>query len=174
MAGRLVGDDFIAALRLALDGSSGTDASIAGRVSGDCNEQGLDILLSPSDQAGNRSLELSVRAMKSKTFLDSGIETYTADRNRPDHRGTSGLSPHLRFGEISVRQIWHEANRVAPNNADPYLRQIAWREFSYHLLFHFPKTPREPLRNRLRASPGPIDTRSRRTTGERAGHSLLA
>src|SRR5438067_1935652 len=53
---RLVGDEFIAALRLALDGSAGTEASIAGRVSGNCNEPGLDILPSPSEQAGNQLL----------------------------------------------------------------------------------------------------------------------
>ena len=113
-------------------------------------------------------------AKHQKTFLESGIGTYTTDRNRPDYRGTSRLSPHLHFGEISARQIWHDAHRAAPAGADPYLRQIAWREFSYHLLFHFPKTPTEPLRNKLRVSPGPIDAKQFQAwTRGRTGYPLV-
>jgi deoxyribodipyrimidine photo-lyase len=78
-------------------------------------------------------------------FLGSGIEIYATDRDRPDHGGTSRLSPHLHFGEISVRRIWHEVRRHGAA-ADSYVRQIGWREFSYHLLFHYPHTPREALR----------------------------
>jgi deoxyribodipyrimidine photo-lyase len=76
-----------------------------------------------------------------REFRRKGLADYSVERNRPDHRGTSRLSPHLHFGEISVRQVWHEA----PAGGD-YARQIAWREFSYHLLHHFPRMPREPLR----------------------------
>jgi deoxyribodipyrimidine photo-lyase len=84
-----------------------------------------------------------------KAFLGGAIEMYSTGRDRPDRDGTSRLSAHLHFGEITVRQIWHEVRRDRPA-ADPYLRQIGWREFSYHLLFHYPHTPREALRPAFR------------------------
>lgn len=70
-------------------------------------------------------------------FLDGAMETYKDDRNRPDKTGTSRLSPHLAFGEISPRQIWHIAHR-ADSNPDKFLSEIGWREFSYTLLFYNP------------------------------------
>ena len=70
---------------------------------------------------------------------------YAVERDRPDHEGTSRLSPHLHFGEISPRQVWHA---LAPlgSGAAPYLRQLVWREFAHHLLHHFPHTAEQPLR----------------------------
>ena len=61
--------------------------------------------------------------------------------DRPDLVGTSRLSPHLHFGEISPRQVWREAQA-----SQPYLRELVWREFAYHLLFHFPESAVRPLR----------------------------
>lgn len=69
------------------------------------------------------------------------IQDYATERDRPDHAGTSLLSPYLHFGEISPRMIWHMLDDVPA-----YQRQLGWREFAYHLLFHFPKTPLQPLR----------------------------
>ena len=90
-------------------------------------------------------------------FLRDHVDAYTAERDRPDHEGTSRLSPHLHFGEISARQVWHA---LSPHpNAEPYLRQIAWREFAYHLLFHFPQTPNEALRPEFRRFPWQLDPR---------------
>ncbi len=64
---------------------------------------------------------------------------YDKERDRPDHRGTSRLSPHLHFGEITPRQAWQHAT-------EPFRRQLVWREFAHHLLYHFPHTATEPLR----------------------------
>ena len=76
-------------------------------------------------------------------FLESGVETYSEDRNRPDKEdGTSHLSPHLAFGEISPRQIWH-ACRDNLDVAGKFLSEIGWREFSYVLLYHNPKLATE-------------------------------
>lgn len=87
-------------------------------------------------------------------FLEGAVADYPAERDRPDHGGTSRLSPHLHFGEISPRQVWHLAkNSKSPEAAAPYLRQIGWREFSYHLLFHFPHTQQDPLRAEFREFP---------------------
>ena len=89
-----------------------------------------------------------------KRFLVKAFDGYNEGRNRPDITGTSRLSPHLHFGEISPRQVWHglaemSARRklpVAKWRGSQFLAEIGWREFAHHLLFHFPQTPTEPLR----------------------------
>jgi deoxyribodipyrimidine photo-lyase len=77
-------------------------------------------------------------------FLKHALADYTSRREQPAERGTSGLSPHLHFGEIGPRQIWHALGPKGRNSQ--YLREIIWREFAYHLLYHFPDTPTKPLR----------------------------
>ena len=52
-------------------------------------------------------------------FLETGVAGYSIQRDRPDRDGTSGLSPHLRFGEISPRQVWHAARFAAAGAARP-------------------------------------------------------
>jgi deoxyribodipyrimidine photo-lyase len=89
------------------------------------------------------------------------MASYPDDRDRPDVEGTSALSPHLHFGEISPRQIWHEVRACARSTrrsgviegADAFLRQLVWREFAYHILYHFPETPEQPLRAKFAAFP---------------------
>jgi deoxyribodipyrimidine photo-lyase len=86
-------------------------------------------------------------------FLDRGLAGYGTERDRPDHEGTSALSPHLHFGEISPRRVWHAVRAAAGRPAakitgspEVYLRELGWREFANHLLFHFPHTTDAPLR----------------------------
>ncbi|MBI1233168.1 MAG: deoxyribodipyrimidine photo-lyase [Alphaproteobacteria bacterium] len=75
-------------------------------------------------------------------FLDERLLSYADGRDRPDRDDTSGLSPHLHWGEISPRQIWHQTrSRSEGKNADKFLSEVGWREFSYNLLFHFPHFP---------------------------------
>ncbi|MBS0471572.1 MAG: deoxyribodipyrimidine photo-lyase [Proteobacteria bacterium] len=76
-------------------------------------------------------------------FLDR-IDGYAEGRDRPDIEATSRLSPHLHFGEISPRQIWHAAH-----GSEKFLSEIAWREFAHHLLFHNPDLPEVPLDKRF-------------------------
>jgi len=83
-------------------------------------------------------------------LADSIVARYGETRNRPDLVGTSRLSPHLHFGEIGPRQVvaalapsGHDAASAAGTEA--YIRELGWREFAHHLLFHFPATPSEPL-----------------------------
>lgn len=72
-------------------------------------------------------------------FVAEAVRNYPEDRNRPDREtGTSRLSPHLAFGEISPKQIW-QACKGDINAAQKFLAEIGWREFSYVLLFHNPK-----------------------------------
>jgi deoxyribodipyrimidine photo-lyase len=89
-----------------------------------------------------------------EAFLAGPAASYASGRNRPDARGTSRLSPHFHFGEISPRRVWHETVQQASPNAksgenrdtDEFLRQLVWREFACHLLHHSPHTPDFPLR----------------------------
>ncbi len=90
-------------------------------------------------------------------FMESGLRDYASDRDRPDRAGTSRLSAHLHFGEISPMQIaWvleervHQAGDSARSaGAESFLREIGWREFSQHLLFNFPHMPEQNLNPRF-------------------------
>ncbi len=82
-------------------------------------------------------------------FLGEALADYPVKRDRPDAVGTSRLSPHLHFGEISPGQVWRaicSARNGQANAADAYLRQLGWREFAHHVLFHFPDSPAVGLR----------------------------
>jgi deoxyribodipyrimidine photo-lyase len=89
-----------------------------------------------------------------KRFVRCAFNDYSEERNRPDAAGTSRLSPHLHFGEISPRQVWHGLKKMAAKRGfsmkqwrgSQFIAEIGWREFAHHLLFHFPHTPTQPLR----------------------------
>jgi deoxyribodipyrimidine photo-lyase len=88
----------------------------AGPISGDTIEN-LGLEPRQPDWAGGlretwRTGEKAAQT-RLKDFLGLGVEGYARDRDRPDRCGTSSLSPHLRFGEISPRQIWHAARFAA-------------------------------------------------------------
>lgn len=87
-------------------------------------------------------------------FLDQALCSYSDDRERPDRPGTSKLSPHLLWGEISPRRLWHtvwergelDGRPGAAQGAGAFLRQLVWREFAAYLLLHYPQTVDRPLR----------------------------
>jgi len=93
-------------------------------------------------------------AKRLAVFLADRIGGYGTERDRPDHEGTSSLSPHLHFGEISPRRVWHAVREAAGGkpaakivgSPEVYLRELGWREFANHLLYHFPHTTDAPLR----------------------------
>jgi len=93
-------------------------------------------------------------AKRLAAFLARALATYGTDRDRPDREGTSSLSPHLHFGEISPRRVWHAVREAAggkpaariTGSPEVYLRELGWREFAAHLLYHFPHTADAPLR----------------------------
>jgi deoxyribodipyrimidine photo-lyase len=72
------------------------------------------------------------------------VEDYGDVRDHPA-LPTSRLSPHLHFGELTPRQVWRRVRASAGSGAEPFLRQLAWREFAHHLLYHFPHTASAPL-----------------------------
>jgi deoxyribodipyrimidine photo-lyase len=92
-------------------------------------------------------------------FAGPAIATYRQARDRPSVDGTSGLSAALHFGEVSPLQLVARMQRVTAQgaglqaNAEWFVRELGWREFAHHLLFHFPRTPEAPLHERFDAMP---------------------
>lgn len=89
---------------------------------------------------------------KIKAFLKRGVGLYPKQRDFPSIDGTSMLSPHLHFGELSVRHAWilvqqaMQSNPTIETAAAGYLRQLVWREFSYYFLHHFPEVTAKNFR----------------------------
>jgi deoxyribodipyrimidine photo-lyase len=90
-------------------------------------------------------------------FLEEAAADYDEMRDRPDIDGTSRMSPHLTWGEISPRQIWYAAQPRAEGGAEKgvesFLNEVIWREFSYHMLFHWPDLPETSWREAFRDFP---------------------
>ncbi|MBV6631458.1 MAG: deoxyribodipyrimidine photo-lyase [Alphaproteobacteria bacterium] len=88
-------------------------------------------------------------------FLEGNVTKYDVRRDFPGEHGTSRLSPHLHWGEISPRQIWHATVEKygLVEDTKTYLKEIVWREFSYHLLYHYPHLPTDPLQEKFARFP---------------------
>lgn len=98
-------------------------------------------------------------ATRLEAFLREGLDRYAARRDMPAAPcGTSRLSPHLHLGEISPRQIWHAATARGGAGLEVFLKELLWREFSHHLLWHHPELPERPLRPAFDAFPWAEDT----------------
>jgi len=95
-------------------------------------------------------------AARLERFLARALGRYDAERNRPDIEGTSGLSPHLHWGEISPAAVWHAAAAAGAAHGaatETFLKELLWREFSHHLLWHRPEMPEEPLKQAFLSFP---------------------
>ena len=86
--------------------------------------------------------------------------SYNRFRDFPSNEGTSKLSPHLHFGEIHPQRVLYliykkfgELSQISDVNIKQFCKEILWREFSYHLLKHFPRTEKEPLREAFKSFP---------------------
>ena len=108
---------------------------------------GLDDHWQPGEAGAHELLEI---------FADDAIGDYARARDLPARHATSRISPHLHFGEISPRQIHFELSRRAGAvdakrrpDIEPYLRELGWREFAHHLLYHFPQTPTDNFNPRF-------------------------
>ncbi|MBV9249761.1 MAG: deoxyribodipyrimidine photo-lyase [Acetobacteraceae bacterium] len=94
-------------------------------------------------------------------FLRGHAEKYAIRRDYPGTDGTSRLSPHLHFGEISAAQLWHAAQRhMSSQPRASFLRELLWREFAMHLLWDNPQLPVTPLRPQFAAMPWRDDAKS--------------
>jgi deoxyribodipyrimidine photo-lyase len=86
-------------------------------------------------------------------FADEIVDEYAVARDRPDRDGTSRLSPHLAWGEVSVHDIWRRLTRTAGDKALPYLRELGWRDFNMHLLQEFAELSWRPIQPKFAAFP---------------------
>ncbi|MDD2816358.1 MAG: deoxyribodipyrimidine photo-lyase [Thiotrichaceae bacterium] len=76
----------------------------------------------------------------------SRVVEYATQRDFPAIMGVSRLSPYLHFGELSPQQVLTTVQNFAPAlDILSFQRQLYWREFAYHLLYHFPETPQQAL-----------------------------
>lgn len=85
-----------------------------------------------------------------EAFIEGAAASYVSQRDLPDRAGTSRLSPHLHFGEITPAQVIRRLQReawpaAAGEQVEGYIRELGWREFNAHLLYHFPRTANENL-----------------------------
>ncbi len=113
---------------------------------------GLSLEWQPGEQGALAQLD---------ALLGERLLAYYDERNRPDHEGTSRLSPYLHFGELSPRQIWAALDSFAIRNGIggltwkgwQFVSELGWREFAAYLLYHFPSTVSEPLRAEFKHYP---------------------
>lgn len=109
----------------------------------------------PSETAGRDRLQ---------SVIDRVLIDYHNSRERPDTDGSSRLSPYLRSGQLTPRQVWHAVidafdltpEQLQADDPDPagpitFLQELVWREFAYHLLHHYPETTHTPLKDKFRA-----------------------
>jgi deoxyribodipyrimidine photo-lyase len=93
-------------------------------------------------------------ARRLDAFLSGPVQAYDEARNFPGTAGTSMLSPHVHFGEISPRTVWHAAaGRGDAKGVQVFLKELLWREFSISLLWQHPDLPEQPLRKEFQNFP---------------------
>ena len=91
--------------------------------------------------------------VRAERFFAHGVAHYHEQRDLPAKDTNSGLSPHLHFGEIGPVQLVARTRRLLTEDPSPglvgnvehFVRELGWREFAHHLLFHYPTTPEQPL-----------------------------
>ena len=90
-----------------------------------------------------------------KAFLDESVNRYDDDRDYPAVPATSRLAAPLHFGEISPRRIWHETLKSQgwTPGTESFLKEVVWREFANHVLYHYPALPEQPLNGAFKAFP---------------------
>ena len=87
-------------------------------------------------------------------FAENVLQTYDRTRDFPGRDGTSRLSPHLHWGEVSPDAVWHAACIAGDGRGvEVWQNEVLWREFSANLLWHTPSLPEAPLRPDYAAMP---------------------
>ena len=143
-----------------------------GLLPGSSWPEGIDAAWTPGSAGARAQL---------RRFIDDSWDAYPNNRDRPDLQDTSRLSPHLHFGEIGPREVWHEIRRFAAAlgrhkawRQSRFLTELGWREFAHHLLYHFPHTPEQPLREKFARFPWqPSEHRLRAWQQGRTGYPLV-
>ncbi len=106
--------------------------------------QGWETAWQPGESGASARLE---------AFLKNDVSDYGTGRDYPAQGTTSLLSAHLHFGAISPARVFHRtreaiaANPALAGNSEKFLSEVGWREFSHHLLFHFPHIPERAFKS---------------------------
>lgn len=88
-------------------------------------------------------------------FVSTALRSYKDNRDKPGLNGTSKLSPHLHWGEVSLTAVVEAIESAVisdsnlKENAQKFLSEIGWREFCYHLLYHFPTLPEQNFQSKF-------------------------
>lgn len=111
--------------------------------------EGISAFWKPGERGANEALA---------DFVKDALFIYKEERDFPAKDSTSFLSPHLHQGELSPRQAWHAVAGKGGTGSqkasvDCFLSEIGWREFSYHLLYHFPDLPQTPFVDKFKRFP---------------------
>ena len=84
-------------------------------------------------------------------FVDKAAE-YDRTRNLPSIEGSSRLSPHLHFGEVSPAYVWHRV-ADAGGSVDVFLSEIGWRDYAQNVILQFPDYAAKNAREKFDAIP---------------------
>jgi deoxyribodipyrimidine photo-lyase len=110
-----------------------------------------DLLPTRPDWAGGFRDKWTPGEDGAKVRLDDFVPkaaAYDVDRNLPSEEGSSRLSPHLHFGEISPAAVWHHVAK-ARGDTTTFLKEVAWRDYAENVILQFPdygsKNGREAL-----------------------------
>jgi deoxyribodipyrimidine photo-lyase len=118
---------------------------------------GLADMWVPGEVGGKANLD---------AFMSGAIKGYKDNRNVPSVVGTSRLSPHLRFGEISIRRVWNATRATMAKSPDlqsdgqTFLSELGWREFSTQLVYHYEDFPDQSWKPEFRAFPWTHDQKA--------------
>lgn len=106
-------------------------------------DKGIEATWQPGERAA---------AEQAQRFAIDAASNYDEARNLPGIDGVSRLSPHLHFGELSIRRLWQIITSHTPESdgREVYLSELGWREFSHYALFHFPDTTDQPMNPKFR------------------------
>lgn len=112
-------------------------------------EKNWDLVKFPNWSPGENGARQQI-----EDFISQHLKSYKEGRDFPALASTSGLSPHLHFGEISPHQVWHaiqfQEDISGPDlNTEHFKTELAWREFSHHLLFHNPNLPHKNIQSKF-------------------------
>jgi len=132
------------------------DAALASLPCPDLSTWGLVDAGTALPEPGERGARLRM-----KEALASVIPHYFAQRNTPMGATTSRLSPDLRMGTLSVRELYHRVADLAAGTGDATVRkscqtfhsELAWREFYMQLLQHFPEVMDQEFETSWRGLP---------------------
>lgn len=118
-----------------------------------------------------------------RDFVGGGLAGYADARDRPDLPATSRLSPDLRFGHVSPRQVWHEAVMAVRGTAgqgagekdlEKFLSELGWRDFAVSLLYAQPELVSANFRTEFDAMPWRDDARDLRAWQQgRTGYPIV-